>query len=98
MTKSLSRFSPPAFAKALVTKDLTFLAHEPELFSRFLDLTGLNPGEIRGQVKQRSFQCAVLDYLLSDESLLLTFCSNNAVDPETIQPVYQAITSELESE
>ncbi|WP_342642220.1 DUF3572 domain-containing protein [Rhodoligotrophos ferricapiens] len=68
-------------AETLGLRCLAFLAAEPDRFGRFLALTGIGPTEIRDQAKDPSFLGAVLDYLLSDEDLLLSFCAAEKIDP-----------------
>ena len=91
INKSLKSSANSELVEEIIAKALTFLAHDPEIFSIFLDLTGLNPDEIRNQVNQHSFQSAIFEYLLADESLLLAFCSNCALEPASIQPVYEVL-------
>lgn len=94
MNKFLKQSSNSEFAEEIVTKALTYLANEPQIFSRFLSLTGLEPDEIRSQVNFNTFQSAVLEFLLSDEAFLLTFCSNSAIDPMSIKAAYHAISQD----
>ncbi|MGI9570285.1 MAG: DUF3572 domain-containing protein [Desulfobulbia bacterium] len=89
INKSLKPRSNPELIEEIIAKALIFLAQDPEILSRFLDLTGLKPEEIRSQVSQHTFQSAIFEYLLADESLLLAFCSNCALEPASIQPAYE---------
>ena len=69
-------------AADLAKQVLVFLAQDPDRIGRFLAVTGVGPGEIRERVTDLGFLAGVLDYLLSDEPLLLTFVEHADVEPE----------------
>ena len=75
-------------AGALALQGLTFLAGDPQRLERFLSLTGMGPDEIRAAAVTPEFQAAVLEHLLSDESLLLVFAAESGVAPELIAPAH----------
>jgi len=68
-----------------------FLAAEPEYFSRFASLTGIDIGDVGEMADTPEFLSAVLAYLLVDDSLLLTFCQNNDLQPESINKAHRAL-------
>lgn len=78
--KSLSRDD----AETLALQALGFLAEDPRRLTRFLALTGMEPDGLMAAAETTPMQSATLDYLLSDESLLLVFAANAGVAPETI--------------
>ena len=65
--KSAERHDPEGLAIAA----LLFIAAETETLSRFLELTGLDPGDVRAAAADQRFLLAVLDFLMADEPLLL---------------------------
>ncbi|MGH6874945.1 MAG: DUF3572 family protein [Aestuariivirgaceae bacterium] len=67
-------------AAALAFRALAFIAGDDDRLGRFIALTGIEPGAIRALAPERSFQAAVLEHLLADESMLLQFCENEAID------------------
>nr|WP_321459438.1 DUF3572 domain-containing protein [uncultured Cohaesibacter sp.] len=71
-------------AEAIGIQALVFLSSDSELLGRFLALSGLDPSAIRDVASEPSFLAAVLDFLLSDDSLILTFANNNALAPEEV--------------
>jgi hypothetical protein len=71
-------------AEGLAVAVLGFLAEEPARLGRFLAVTGLEPEAIRRQADTSAFQCAVLEWLLADESLLLVFASEHDQRPERV--------------
>jgi hypothetical protein len=84
--KSLAKPMPKTLdadtATAISFKVLAFLAADGDRLSRFMALTGIEPGAIRALAPERSFQAAVLEHLLADETLLLQFCENEAIHAE----------------
>jgi hypothetical protein len=69
-------------ATTLAIRALAFLAAEDAALGRFLGTTGLDLAELRELPDDPTLLGAVLDYLLSDEPLLLRFCAENDVPPE----------------
>jgi Protein of unknown function (DUF3572) len=73
-------------AENIAVQGLVFLTAEPARLSRFLTLTGLDPGEVGKQAATPQFLAAVLEHLLADESLLLSFAANASVAPQMVTP------------
>ena len=71
-------------AQALAVSALAYIAADEVRLGRFLSLTGLNPSNLRGIASRPEFLGAVLEHLLSDETLLLAFCANGQHDPLTL--------------
>ena len=68
-------------AELIALKALGFLANEPERFSSFLALSGIELGDIRAAAQNPQFLAGLLNHLLQDESLLLTFTAEQELDP-----------------
>jgi hypothetical protein len=73
-------------AESIAAQGLAFLAGEPARLARFLELTGLTPDQVRARVDSPEFLAAVLEHILSDESLLLVFAGNASIPPECVAP------------
>jgi Protein of unknown function (DUF3572) len=71
-------------AVALAIAALSFIAGEPERLGRFLAMTGIGPESIRASAREPHFLLGVLDYLASDEPLLIEFANQNGFDPEHV--------------
>lgn len=84
------------WAETLALRVLAFLLADPKQISRFLALTGSTPDELRTAGSSRELQIATLEYLLSDEGLLLTFCQEADVEPTTIAPAHQLLAGPSE--
>ena len=101
LSTAAGRASPPpareslrAAAEELAVKALIFLAADEERTRRFAEISGLCLENLRGAAKSPDFLAGVLDYLASDESLLLAFAANSCLDPAQVQRA-QAILSPL---
>jgi hypothetical protein len=66
----------------LAIQALGFLAAEDEVLGRFLGTTGLGIDDLRERPDDPAILGAVLDFLLSDEPLLLQFCKEVDCPPE----------------
>jgi hypothetical protein len=80
-------------AETIALTALGFLAEDGQRLGRFLALTGLGPAELKAEAGSARVLAAVLDHLLHDESLLLTFTANHGVAPETIAPAQALLES-----
>lgn len=70
-----------AEAELIALKALGFLARDQDRFSRFLALSGVDLGDIRAAAQNPEFLAGLLNHLLQDESLLLTFTAEQELDP-----------------
>jgi hypothetical protein len=71
-------------AEMTAIRALGFLADDARRMARFMDLTGLSPETLVDEAAMGAWQAAVLDYLMSDESLLMVFCSHDGLAPERV--------------
>jgi hypothetical protein len=79
-------------AEAIALQALSFLATDEQRLGNFLRLTGISPEELRAQAGSNGMAAAILEYLLSDESLLLVFAAESGVAPEVIAPAHALLT------
>lgn len=68
-------------AEVIALKALGFLATEPDRLSRFLALSGVDLADIGAVAQNPDFLAGLLNHLLQDESLLLTFTAEQELDP-----------------
>jgi hypothetical protein len=71
-------------AEMLAIDALTFLAGDPESLARFLALTGVGPHSLRAAAADPAFLAGVLDHLLTEETLLLTYAETAGIAPERV--------------
>jgi hypothetical protein len=63
---------------------LGWLAEEPELLSRFLALTGIEPADLRHAAGDPAFLAGVLDFLMGHEPTLMRFTEASGIAPEAV--------------
>lgn len=68
-------------AEAIALKALTFLVRDEHRLNALQEATGIDLATLRTHAAERGMQIAVLDHLLSDESLLLMFVEDEGLDP-----------------
>lgn len=90
MTERHPKISRDA-AEEIAIGAFTFLAADEERMSRFFALTGFDPAEMAAIAREPSFLPGVLDYMLSDETLLLTYCANANLDAAWVPAARQAL-------
>ncbi|WP_346432816.1 DUF3572 domain-containing protein [Breoghania sp.] len=74
----------PQEAEGIAVEALGFIAREPDHLGRFLAFSGLGPDTLRDAAAEPGFLAGVLEFLMSDESLLLTFTENARIRPTMI--------------
>lgn len=83
------------FAETLAIQALGHLAQDKEVLERFLSITGLAPERIREAAATPGFLAGVLDYLMQNEALLLTFSENNNIKAESILAAHRQLSGPL---
>lgn len=63
---------------------LGWLANEPDLLGRFLSLSGIEAGQLRGAVNDTGFLAGMLDFLMNHEPTLMAYCEATETKPETV--------------
>ncbi len=63
-----------AEAENIAIKALGWMAQDTEIIGGFLGVTGASPDEIRDRAGDPEFLGFVLDYLLSDDAMVMAFC------------------------
>jgi Protein of unknown function (DUF3572) len=81
-------------AEAIGLQALVFLTAEPSRLSRFLDITGVTADRLRAEAGEPHMLAAILSHILEDESLLLVFAAENALDPEAVGPAVTLLGSD----
>ncbi len=79
-------------AEELAVAALAFIAQEPDRLRRFLDLSGLDPANLRQAAAGPGFLTGVLDYVSGDEGLLVAFAAAAGIDPTAIETARQLLS------
>ena len=78
-------------AETLALKALTRIVGEPELLGRFLTLSGLELADLRQRAAEPELLAAVLDFLLTDDTLLRAFCAAQEIDAKAVHAARRAL-------
>lgn len=71
-------------AQSVGIEALAFLAGEPELMTRFLQMSGFAVDDLRAAARHPSFFGSLLDFILADERTLLSFAAHAGHDPARV--------------
>ncbi|WP_158815069.1 DUF3572 domain-containing protein [Methylocapsa sp. S129] len=71
-------------AAQMAIEALAWLAADDDRLGRFLTLSGLGPENLRKAAAEPRFLAAILDYLASNEALLVDFARDSARNPEEV--------------
>ncbi len=71
-------------AEELAVSALLFIANDPELMPRFLNITGINASDIRQAAASKGFLAGVLQFILAHEPTLMAFSERSGYPPQSI--------------
>lgn len=78
-------------AEVLAARILGWLAQDHARIAAFLAATGTASGNLRERAQEPVFLLAVIEFLMSDEALLLECCSALDLPPETPEQARSAL-------
>lgn len=87
-----------AEAEEIAIAAVQFLAANPEALGRFLALAGIGPQDLRAAAVGPEFLIGVIEFLMSDEALLLVFAESAGVRPTMIAAARFALARAAEPE
>ena len=70
--------------KELADLSLQYLAQNPEQLAEFMVQSGIDPQTLRAQMGTTGFAHGLIDYVVSNEPLLLAVAAQNQLRPETL--------------
>lgn len=71
-------------AETLALLALNYITGDEDRLGRFMAATGLAPDDLRAGIGDPAFLAGVLDYLLTDDALVVAFAEDNALEPEAV--------------
>ena len=83
-------------AQTLALNALTHIAGDSEILGRFLKISGLEPDDLRHRAGDPELLAAVIDFLLSDESLCTSFLAAERIDAKTLHAARHALPGAAE--
>lgn len=70
---------------------LGYLAEAPEELLSFMQFAGLDPAGLRRAVGTPTLQHGLIDYFASNEPILLAFCANSSMSPESFMRLWHKL-------
>ena len=80
--------TPQLTLKELADLCLEYLAQNPEQLAEFMVQSGLAPNDLRRLVGTNTFKHGLVDYVVSNEQLLLAIAADATLSPETITRIW----------
>jgi hypothetical protein len=74
----------PVPAETIALRGLAFLAASPDDLTRFMNASGVDAADLRARAAEPEFLAAILDFLLTDDTLLSAFCESETLEPRAI--------------
>jgi hypothetical protein len=78
-------------AETLALKALAHIATEPDVLSRFLASSGLEPKDLRSRVTDPELLAAVVDFVLSEDALTQSFTAAEGLDATALHLARRAL-------
>ncbi|WAJ26815.1 DUF3572 family protein [Antarcticirhabdus aurantiaca] len=82
--------------QAVGIEALNFLSEDPKLFQRFLDMSGLEVGQLRAEAAKPAFFAGLLDFILAYEPTTMDFAGRAGLDPAAVQIARDKLAPERE--
>ena len=82
----------PDEAETIALKGLGFLANSSADLDRFVAVSGVDPAAFRLRAEDPHFLAAVIDFLLTGDELLLSFCRAESLDPKRVHLARHALS------
>ena len=86
----------PSAAQTIALHALTHIAGDAEILAHFLKISGLEPSDLRQHVSDPELLAAVIDFLLSDESLCTGFLAAEGIDAKVLHDARRALPGAAE--
>ena len=80
--------TPPLTLKELADLCLQFLAQNPEQLAEFMVQSGLGPNDLRRLVGTEGFAHGLVDYVVSNEGLLLAIAADAKLPPQAVMQIW----------
>jgi hypothetical protein len=80
--------APTPTLKDVADMCLQHLAENPEQLAEFMVQSGLDPAGLRGAIGTPGFSHGLIDYVVSNEPLLVAVAAANKLSPEMITRIW----------
>lgn len=78
-------------AESLSISALLWIADDPVMMRRFLDLTGIEADQIRAAAQEPAFLAGVLKFILGHEPSLVAFAQSANLHPSAVSKALRAL-------
>jgi hypothetical protein len=79
-------------AETIALDAFSYITDDEERMGRFLSVSGLRVDTIRIAAESPGFFAGILDYIASDEALLIAFAEHSKVKPERIMQAHWTLS------
>lgn len=69
-------------AEILAVQAVTFIAEDANRLGQLIAYAGISPTDLRVNLRKPEFLAGVLDFLLSDEAMIMAFAHENGLPPD----------------
>ncbi len=87
----MNNSAQPVDAESLSINALLWIANDPVMLRRFLDLTGIEAEQIRLAAQEPAFLAGVLKFLTSHEPSLIAFCKSADIHPSSVNKALRSL-------
>lgn len=70
---------------------LMHLVSDPALLAEFMTITGYDGAGLRAALESESLHRGLIDYVASNEPVMLSMCANAGIRPEQFMAVWQRL-------
>ncbi|MBS0471700.1 MAG: DUF3572 domain-containing protein [Proteobacteria bacterium] len=78
-------------AETIALEVLAFIAAADSALDRLMTLSGLDRDTLRRRANDPELHIALLDFILSDEQLLVEFCETSSYEPSAIHVAHHVL-------
>ncbi|NCP61961.1 MAG: DUF3572 domain-containing protein [Alphaproteobacteria bacterium] len=72
------------YAELIAVKAVQYLAQNPDALGGFLAYAGIGPADLKTAISSPEFLAGTLDYMMTDEPILLDFAGTMELSPQDI--------------
>jgi Protein of unknown function (DUF3572) len=80
-----------ANAQTIAITIFGWIAQEPDILARFLNLSGLDASQIRTQSQDPAFLLGILDFIMAHEPTLMACCDTTGIKPESVNRAWHRL-------
>lgn len=79
-------------AETIAINVLGWISSDPELFNRFVGISGIDVSQIRQAAEEPGFLAGVLEFIMNHEPTLLSYCAAENEKPENVASAFRSLS------